>query len=80
MWNGKWRRSWTLAYGTEKSSTSFIGKATDPTNAPGNLLHTFRTPPKRSPCFINVTQTAPHLRISRSALRRAAVDDRTHSE
>lgn len=73
-WNEKWRKFWTLAFNTRSSSTSFIGKAMDPTNAPGNPPHTSRTQPKASPPFTNVIPTA-RQKTSQSALRRVAVAD-----
>ena len=76
MWNEKWRIFWTLAFGTERSSTSFIGKAMDLTNAPGSPRPTSRTLPERSVSFTNNIPIDPHPRTSRPAPCHAAVAER----
>jgi len=72
-WNGKWKKSWTLASGVGKYSISFIGKAMVRTSAPGNLWRTSPTPRKPSLSSINVTRIVRLPKTSPPILRLVAV-------
>src|ERR1700726_4857397 len=71
-WSGKWKTFLILTSDMARWNISSIGKATDPTNAPGNLRSTFPTLQKRSPSSIYVTRTVQLPRTYAPALRLAA--------